>query len=86
MLQPTRVIAEIVKVANFQFPLAERTCCNRIKRARRGTRDHLSVSSSGTNVLQLLARYRIQAVIKEFFQFPLAERTCCNRDRRRAAL
>src|SRR5581483_1788208 len=66
----------------FQFPLAERTCCNRHSTESAISVFRLSVSSSGTNVLQLEPNYRDVNV--EFdFQFPLAERTCCNSGGRR---
>jgi len=61
----------------FQFPLSERTNCNRLRMPSQRDVQALSVSSIGTNELQPFdgSASRGPAVR---FQFPLSERTNCN--------
>jgi len=61
----------------FQFPLSERTNCNRQTHFERNTIQRLSVSSIGTNELQR-AKFSPSRMLDSIFQFPLSERTNCN--------
>jgi len=61
----------------FQFPLSERTNCNREHAGTAVLLPGLSVSSIGTNELQLFA-FGHTRCHNSRFQFPLSERTNCN--------
>jgi len=63
---------------SFQFPLSERTNCNKQTIHRSCAAVDLSVSSIGTNELQL-ANNTTAPIIAMIFQFPLSERTNCNK-------
>jgi len=62
---------------SFQFPLSERTNCNNRPQFPSSPYNRLSVSSIGTNELQLLRGWT-QTRFGVVFQFPLSERTNCN--------
>ncbi len=72
-----RTLTRVISSLNFQFPLSERTNCNKEAEANKTQRTKLSVSSIGTNELQLHENL-ISHVSLVCFQFPLSERTNCN--------
>ncbi len=76
-LQPQRTWDKFYSAWTFQFPLSERTNCNRITTFARQSFAILSVSSIGTNELQHAQRSSPDKPSTDF-QFPLSERTNCN--------
>ena len=65
------------RVLGFQFPQSERTNCNRWIQVVVAAVNDLSVSSIGTNELQL-PPWSNTLVARALFQFPQSERTNCN--------
>ena len=63
--------------ARFQFPQSERTNCNKPVILATSEILKLSVSTIGTNELQLDLEQGV-VIVRENFQFPQSERTNCN--------
>jgi len=80
-LQQSQTRPILWQLRSFQFPLSERTNCNKELLCDSASDAWLSVSSIGTNELQPM-QVTVPGSIAYHFQFPLSERTNCNLPRR----